>query len=335
MINNFNIEQFLDLTGYDTENTILNIEDVDGNGYYDVKDFLDMNNKEILDMNKGKKFDICLMNPPYSNSTSGGLYINFVNKVIEISNKAVIISPDGAFVMPGKNKKITKYINRYKPELILGNWKEFDVHPNSKSCISIWNTENPNNKIKIGNKEFDNQEDIRLIDSQYLDDFYKKLSKYMENHKSIYDECVANPRNNNYFDPTGKIKVKEKWENKNTWFTVFPYCVAAHFTTFEYKQYSDELWNGPARILVPFDKEEYAKNCYLTIHKDGGKRGELNDFYKLISKGLTNGKYIKMVNQYKYFPYLNFSKSYTDEELFEMIGMKYNKEEINKILNEK
>ena len=53
----------------------------------------------------------------------------------------------------------------------------------------------------------------------------------------------------------------------------------------------------------------------------------------LISKRLTAAQYIKMVNQYKYFPYLDFSKSYTNEELFNIIGMKYNKEEINKILN--
>ena len=32
-------------------------------------------------------------------------------------------------------------------------------------------------------------------------------------------------------------------------------------------------------------------------------------------------------------PYSDFSKSYANEELFNMIGMKYDKSEINKILN--
>ena len=291
--------------------------------------------KEILEKNGGKRFDCVLMNPPYDERSNGDqLYVKFINKILEIGHQCIVISPDRAFLskVKTKNKKLTENIDKYKPELVISNWENFDVHPNSNSCISIWNVLQPNNKIKVGNKYFDSQEDIRLSDSKYLDDFYKNLISYLKNHKSIYDECVANPKNNQYMDPNGRQRVKETWKDHNTWFTVFPYCIAAHFTTFEYKKYSDELWYGPARILVPFDKEEYAKNCYLTIHKNGGNRGELTDFYMLISKGLTKSLYIRTAEQYKYFPYLDFSKSYTNEELFEMIGMKYDKEEINKIL---
>jgi len=294
-----------------------------------------MSNDDILKKNGGKKF-ITIMNPPYDNKSNGDqFYVKFINKVIDLSDKAVIITPDNAFLskVKSKNKELKQKINTYKPELIIGDWKGFDVYPNSNSCISIWNMINPNDKIKLGNKEFDTQEDIILNDNEYLSEFYNKLIKYLDNHDSIYDHCVANPKNNQYMDPNGRRKVQEKWDNKNTWFTVFPYCIAAHFTTFEYKQYSDDLWNGSARILVPFDKEEYAKNCYLTIHKNGGKRGELNDFYQLISESLAKSLYIKKSEQYKYFPYLDFSKSYTNEELFEIIGMKYDKKEISKILS--
>ena len=42
------------------------MKDIDGNGYYDINDFLNMKNDEILETNKGKKFDIILMNPPYT-----------------------------------------------------------------------------------------------------------------------------------------------------------------------------------------------------------------------------------------------------------------------------
>ena len=37
--------------------------------------------------------------------------------------------------------------------------------------------------------------------------------------------------------------------------------------------------------------------------------------------------------KYDFVPWLDFSKSYTDEKLFNMIGMKYDKSEINKILD--
>ena len=281
------------------------------------------------------KYDICLMNPPYDENSNGDqFYVKFINKVLKISDKAIIITPDTAFLSKAKskNKELKENINKYKPELYISDWKEFDVNPNSKSCISIWNILNPNDKIKIGNKYFDKQEDIILNDNKYLEEFYNKLIKYINIHESIYDHCVANPKNNQYMDPNGRNKVQNTWDDKNTWFTVFPYCIASHFSTFEYKKYSDELWNGAARILVPFDKKEYAKNCYLTIHKTNGKRGELNDFYQLISNALSKSLYIKKAEQYKYFPYLDFSKTYTTEELFKMIEIEYNKEEIYKIL---
>ena len=31
------------------------MKDIDGNGYYDVNDFLNMKNEEILEMNNGRK----------------------------------------------------------------------------------------------------------------------------------------------------------------------------------------------------------------------------------------------------------------------------------------
>jgi hypothetical protein len=189
----------------------------------------------------------------------------------------------------------------------------------------------------VNDKYFDLQENIILNDSQYLQMFYTKLIKYFSNHESIYDKCVANPKNNQYFDPTGRNKIINEWENKNTWFTVFPYCIAAHFTTFTYEKYSDNLWNGPARILLPFDSEKYAKNCYLTIQNTTTtkiKKGNLNIFFKLISDVLPKVGFISSVDKYKYFPYLDFSKVYNTEDLFKLIGMEYDKEEIDNILND-
>lgn len=68
---------------------IINIDDVDGNGYYDVNDFLKMNNEEILKENNGKKFDICLMNPPYDKN----MHLKFIRKCINISKSIINISP--------------------------------------------------------------------------------------------------------------------------------------------------------------------------------------------------------------------------------------------------
>lgn len=67
---------------------ILDIQDSNNdNKLYD--DFLNMPNEDIEKMNGGKKFDICLMNPPYDH----GLHIKFLQKINKISEKYVSIQP--------------------------------------------------------------------------------------------------------------------------------------------------------------------------------------------------------------------------------------------------
>ncbi len=98
-------------------------------------DFLNMKNEEILDMNNGKKFDIILMNPPYSKDRFGdGLYVDFLNKCIDISDKVISVNPLNMLISHGiggalKNKttKIVKYINEYKPKIEVINKSLFDA----------------------------------------------------------------------------------------------------------------------------------------------------------------------------------------------------------------
>ena len=68
---------------------ILDLEDIDGNGKYDINDFLKIENDKILDMNNGKKFDVVLMNPPYDRS----MHLKFLEKTIEIADNVVSIQP--------------------------------------------------------------------------------------------------------------------------------------------------------------------------------------------------------------------------------------------------
>ena len=88
--------------------SIININDIDGNGRYDVNDFLKMNNEEILKENNGKKFDICLMNPPYSSTGGNTLHLEFVDKCLELSHNQISIFPI-AFVTKITNKSNNKY----------------------------------------------------------------------------------------------------------------------------------------------------------------------------------------------------------------------------------
>ena len=83
------------------ESNLIEINDTDN---YNIKDFLDTDMKEE---NKGKKFDICLMNPPYAR----GLHLKFLEKTIEIAEKVVSVQPCGWLQDPiGKEKTSSNYL---------------------------------------------------------------------------------------------------------------------------------------------------------------------------------------------------------------------------------
>lgn len=107
LLNSFGLNNYINTI-------ILDIGDVDGNGQYDVKDFLElMKNKEELKKKTGvKRFSVCLMNPPYHR---GVLELKFLEKVIEITDKVVSIQPVRWLQDPiakyNKNSNQIKYEN--------------------------------------------------------------------------------------------------------------------------------------------------------------------------------------------------------------------------------
>lgn len=275
------------------------------------------------------KYDVCIMNPPFNSSkTNDPFYIKFINKVIDVSNKAIIISPATAFLSKSKkkNKNLNQKLDIYKPYLLVNDYKFYDAAPRSRLCISLWNTIQPNEHIKINGMEFENQSDIVLNNDPYLLEFYNKLSNYLSTHKSIYNVGVCTKNAAYVFDPLIRNKSLSTWLNKETWFVYF----GVTFFSLGYEKYSDKLWNSSRKLVLPFDTEEKAKNCYNTIHKKDGKKNDMKDFYNLITL-LYKYLYINLI--YIYMPYLDFSKSYTDEELFKMIGIEYNKEKIDELLH--
>lgn len=90
------------------------ITDVDGNGKYDVKDFLNLENSEIIDMNNKKKFDICIQNPPYDKN----LHLRFLEKTIQVADTVISIQPIRWLQdLCIKNKETNEY-KKYKDSII-------------------------------------------------------------------------------------------------------------------------------------------------------------------------------------------------------------------------
>ena len=122
------IKKTLNILGLDEYN-ILDIEDKNGNGTYDVRDFLDLDNEKIIElagMPKGSKFSICIANPPYDKS----LHLKFLEKMIQISDNVVSIQPCGWLLdtyADEKNSNFKKYENsicKYIKDMELFDWQE-------------------------------------------------------------------------------------------------------------------------------------------------------------------------------------------------------------------
>ena len=180
------------------DNIILNIDDIDGNGYYDVKDFLHMKNEQILKENNGKKFDIILSNPPYSNT----LHLQFLEKYCEIAKNIISIQPcefiTRTHLKPTYKKQKEKYKNSigkhlYDLEVLKKN--PFDAGIDTNIGIYVLN--------ETGGFDYDN--------------FYKEYDKHYLNIESkfntgiTFNEKLEKYDNQKYFVPIRTDGIYERW----------------------------------------------------------------------------------------------------------------------------
>ena len=343
MANNFNIEQFLDLTAYEQFRNSLR----KGAG--------------------GRRYDVCLMNPPYSGGTrpGDGLYVDFINKCIEISNNLISVNPIEMLIthikggaLKNKTAELVDNINKYKTEIVQVEKNYFDAAIKTELAILYMNMTEESDDIKISyhNKDynFKSHEAIHLIDSDYFDEFAKKVIKYMTNenvnsfidfkYPKLYtkDKDISISKDNifNYLHTPVKnvpLKINTTIMEKNpdkTALYIYLYKFDASFPTVLYKTTSNEA--------IKYDEERFKQGrfLYMTFKNtnDGIEKSKnvckylKSKFVRLIVK--MSGKYFHYYTRYMFMPYLDFSKSYSEEELFNMIGMEYNEEEINKILND-
>ena len=357
LLNSFGLNNYINTI-------ILDIGDVNDDGEYNVKDFLElMKNKEELKKKTGvKHFDICLMNPPYSGGTrkGDGLYVDFINKCIDISYNVISVNPfdqinthveNGA--LKNKAKLLHDNIDNFKPEIEIIDSSGFDASFKGEVCIVSF-LQNKNDKITIKKNSkihlFNSQSEIIINDNEYLKEFKKKLFEFMIGkdvdkfinlkHPKIY---IGSDKNNeikfikdnvynhlNYTKisaPYAKFTCKiEKNIDKDKLY-IFLMKPDASFAYYTYKQTSkqgipyEESWFEKRLCYIKCDSLKESKNICEYLN---------TDFCSLILKLQI---YFHSYLKYDFVPWLDFSKSYTDEELFNMFGIKYNKSEINKILN--
>lgn len=167
---------------------ILDLEDIDGNGKYDINDFLKIENDKILDMNNGKKFDVILMNPPYSQRNNNDpIHFKFTEKALNISETQVVIMPSRIIQTTSKNYDPWKKIfskTLVSVEEYLGSTFPDTNMPNVGIFVFDSNKSSNNIKIKLLNN--DNYNEVNsLLDSKKHDTYEENILKILNNDGNI------------------------------------------------------------------------------------------------------------------------------------------------------
>jgi hypothetical protein len=172
-------------------NVILDLEDIDGNGKYDINDFLKIENNELLDMNNGKKFDVVLMNPPYGSVGGDTLHLKFVDKCLDIADYQVTVMPF-TLVTKVDHKPSKKYKEKFSPylsEVEEVDSKYFKDTAMPNVGIYVFGDETQNIDIKYVNSQ--NETLTSLLDKSEFTNYEKEFIQYLGKHNSqqIIGDC--------------------------------------------------------------------------------------------------------------------------------------------------
>ena len=205
---------------------IINIDDVNGDGKYDVNDFLSMSNEDILKENNGKKF-ITLCNPPYN----GSIELKFLEKLINISDKVVSIQPIAWLEDPknydNKKSKVNKYTNSIIKYIKDAEWiknpsKQFTIEANVDIGIYVCDKNGGYDVTSLVWKKI-NKNDFELFNNSA--EHFPKLEIFDENKNEtqafVNIKTFANQgrttRYNIVASNTYKVIYKGKLPNGDVW----------------------------------------------------------------------------------------------------------------------
>ena len=304
----------------DIENSILNIKDTDGNGYYDVNDFLNMKNEEIVEMNNGKKFDIVLMNPPYS----GSLHLKFLEKTIKITDKVVSIQP---------TRWLQDTLATYKKITDLKKYKEsIAEHINNLEFISADDATKyfgANFTIMVGiyncsQNKSEYYKSLTFVKDGIDYSFVKKIIEKIIEDKNYSKMNIKNwNKDLHNFIPLNNMTGENIKRCKPT--NVIKEWTKPYKNGEEY-EYDKKHKSGVARGKIEndrclvFNTYEEAKNCYDSFTKC--------DFTRFYMSFITTDIHI----YHEYMPFMeDYTKPWTDERFYKYFNI--NKEEQELIEN--
>ena len=167
--------------------------------------------EEVLEKKTGvKKFDICLMNPPYLGDSRNdyNFPLKFLNKVCEITDKIVSIQPIMYLYKTYERKHPEQAektaINNaetYKYEVDEITGKEFDASIGNKIGIIYCDTTQNSNIVTVNGKQYNTVSEINNFSSDSLLVEFNNIVRPLSKHDSVIKHWnVIDKRN----EKTGK-----------------------------------------------------------------------------------------------------------------------------------
>ena len=149
-------------------NIEIELEDYNGNGMYDIKDFVKAPNEKILKYNKVMKFDCIVSNAPYNN----GLHEKFEAKYFDICDGQIVwVSPLSFLLGKKQNKRITLELDKYKTDIEQINGNEyFDAAIGGTMGIVFCDMADEHNEhyVKFDGKQYNKCDEISTISNDEL-----------------------------------------------------------------------------------------------------------------------------------------------------------------------
>lgn len=335
MTKNF-IRKVLNILELDEQN-LIELEDYNGNGIYDIKDFVEAPNEKILKYNDMKKWDVCLMNPPYGTSGGDDIHYRFTKKCVNMCDTTICVMPFALIKKnTGKNLEYKKVFNDtlvYAEEL---SGDIFNDTTQNNVGIYIFNQHNSNNitiKYITGEMyDYDNiPDDVFTTYESNIVDIFKKLNTqniiwigYL-GHMDVY--AKSRKIENNESAKIFRIKEYCKKLTNNKYYLVVNAFNGAMNATYYNNTTTGIIYNNIYDIeqmlcnrlvtngynFIVFNKEIEANNCKIALH---------NNVFRFILSKLQVDQSMVIKNCYQYIPNIDWSdpRVVTDEGLLEVCG---------------
>ena len=319
------------------EQNLIELEDYNGNGIYDIKDFVEAPNEKILKYNNMKKWDVCLMNPPYGTSGGDDIHYRFTEKCVNMCDTTICVMPFALIKKnTGKNLEYKKVFNDtlvYAEEL---SGDIFNDTTQNNVGIYIFNQHNSNNitiKYITGEMyDYDNiPDDVFTTYESNIVDIFKKLNTqniiwigYL-GHMDVY--AKSRKIENNESAKIFRIKEYCKKLTNNKYYLVVNAFNGAMNATYYNNTTTGIIYNNIYDIeqmlcnrlvtngynFIVFNKEIEANNCKIALH---------NNVFRFILSKLQVDQSMVIKNCYQYIPNIDWSdpRVVTDEGLLEVCG---------------